>query len=130
MAAAAHTPEPPRSPDAVSDADGLEPSPEWVGDELAATRFGSPEEIRAALPAEQVNEFDTAFDSALTAARKTLHLDQLRHVLRVWRRQALTTEQDPDGHRQMLVAAAKIQQTGEPQPGSTSWPKLKAELGL
>lgn len=55
-------------------------------------RFGSPAAIRAALLLEQVGEFDVAFDAALTAARETLHLDQLRGVLQVWRRVALLTE--------------------------------------
>ena len=93
MTAVAHLPEPHRSVAADSDVDGLEPSPEWVGDAIAAERFGSPETIRSALLSEQVSEFDAAFDAALTAAGQTLHLDQLRHVLRMWRRMALMTEQ-------------------------------------
>lgn len=91
MPAAAHLPEPRRVSAADSAVGGLEPSPEWVGDATAAARFGSPEAIRAALLPEQVGEFD----AALTAARRTLRLDQLRHVLRMWRRMALMTEQDP-----------------------------------
>jgi hypothetical protein len=126
MTVAAHLPEPHRSSAADSDVDGLEPSPEWAGDVIAAERFGSPEAIRAALLPEQVSEFD----AALTAARQTLHLDQLRHVLRRWRRIALMTEQDPDDHRQMLVTAAEVQRTGRPRPGSVPWSELKAELGL
>jgi hypothetical protein len=130
MTAAAHLPESHRSSAADSDVDGLEPSPEWAGDAIAAERFGSPEAIRAALLPEQVGEFATAFDAALTAARQTLHLDQLRHVLRMWRRMALMTEQDPDDHRQMLTTAAEIQRTGRSRPGSVPWSELKAELGL
>ncbi|MDQ3152559.1 MAG: DUF6247 family protein [Actinomycetota bacterium] len=130
MPAAAHLPEPHRSSAANSDDDGLEPSPEWAGDAIAAERFCSPEAIRAALLPEQVGEFDAAFDAALTAARQTLHLDQLRHVLRMWRRMALMTAQDPDGHRQMLVTAAEVQHTGRPRPGSVPWSELKTELGL
>lgn len=77
MTAAAHLLEPHRSAAAAdSDVDGLEPSPEWTGDVIAATKFGSPEAIRAALLTEQVGGFDAAFDAALTAARQTLHLDQ------------------------------------------------------
>lgn len=72
-------------------------------------------------------EFDTAYGAALTAARQTLRLDQLRHVLRIWRRMALMTEQDPDGHRQMLATAAEVQHTGRPRPGSVPWSELKAE---
>ncbi len=78
MTAAAHLPEPHRSSATDSDLDGLEPSPEWTGDVIAATKFDSPEAIQAALLTEQVGEFDAAFDAALTAARQTLHLDQLR----------------------------------------------------
>jgi hypothetical protein len=125
MAAAAHVPEPPRR-----NSDDLEPAPEWVGDAVAAERFSSPEEIRAALLPEQVDEFDNAFDDALTAARKTLHLDRLRYVLRMWRRQALLTEQDPEGHRQALATAAEVRRTGSPRVGSVPWSALKADLGL
>jgi hypothetical protein len=48
----------------------------------------------------------------------------------MWRRQALMTELDPDGHRQMLAAVTEVQRTGRPRPGSVSWSELKAELGL
>ena len=61
-------------------------------------------------------------------ARQTWRLDQLRHVLRMWRRMALMTEQDPDGHRQMLATAAEVQRTGRPRSGSVLWSDLKAEL--
>ncbi|HEY3608422.1 MAG TPA: DUF6247 family protein [Pseudonocardiaceae bacterium] len=98
---------------------------EWAGDQVAASRYSSPEAIRAALLPEQVGEFD----AALTAARQTPHLDQLRHVLRMWRRMALMTEQDPDGHRRMLTAA-EVSHTGRSRPGSVSWTALKSELGL
>jgi hypothetical protein len=128
--AAANHPERRRPSAADSDADGLEPVPEWAGDAVAAAKFGSPEAIRAALLPEQLAEFDAAYDAALTAARQTLHLDQVQHVLRMWRRMALMTELDPDGHRQMLAAAAEIQRTGRPRPGSVPWSELKAELGL
>jgi hypothetical protein len=129
MTAAANLPESHRCSAADSDVDGLEPSREWTGDATAATKFGSPEAIRAALLTEQVGEFDAAFDAALIAARQTLRLDQLRHVLRVWRRQALMTELDPEGHRQMLAAIAEVQRTGRPRPGSVPWSELNAELG-
>ncbi len=110
--------------------DDLQSAPTWIGDTAAVQRFGSPAEIRAALLAEQVAEFDAAFDAALTTARQTLRLDQLRHVLRMWRRQALMTEQDPEGHRQMLLAAAEVASGGGPRPGSVPWYVVKAELGL
>ncbi len=130
MTAAGHLAGPHRSSAAGSDVYGLEPSPEWAGDAIAAERFGSPAAIRAALLPEQVGEFDAAFDAALTTARQTLHLDQLHHVLRRWRRMALMTEQDPDDHRQMLVTATEVQRTGRPRPGSVPWSELKAEFGL
>jgi Family of unknown function (DUF6247) len=130
MTTAAQLPEPHRCSAVDPDIDGLEPSLEWTGDAIAATKFGSPEAIRAALMTEQVGEFDAAFDAALIAARQTLHLDQLRHVLRMWRRQALMTERDPEGHRQMLATVAEVQRTGRPRPGSVPWSELKAELGL
>lgn len=126
MQAAAHLPEPHRWSAANVDVDGLEPPVEWVGDAIAAERFGSPEAVRAALLPEQVGEFD----AALAAARQTLHLDQLRHVLRMWRRMALMSEQDPDGHRQMLVTVAEVQRAGRPRPGSVSWSELTTELSL
>lgn len=113
-----------------SDRDELEPVPTWVGDTVAAQRFGSPEEIRAALLPEQIEEFDTAFNAALTTARQTLRLDQLHRMLRMWRRQAQMTERDPEGHRQMLATAAEIQRIGRLRPGSVPWSVVKAELGL
>ena len=120
-------------PDGVSaavDVDGVEPVPQWIGDAAAAARFGSPVAIRAALLPEQVGEFDAAFDAALTAARQTLRLDQLRDVLQVWRRVALLTEEDPDRYRQMLVSAAEVVRTRRPRPGSVPWTELRAELGI
>ena len=110
--------------------DGVEPPPEWVDDVEAAARFGSPEEIRSALLAEQMGEFDAAFDAALTAARRTLRLDQLRQVLQVWRRAALLTERDPERYRAMVAAAADIQEAGQPRTGSVSWEELRAELDV
>jgi len=79
--------------------DGVEPAPEWLCDIGAAERFASPEAIRGALLPEHVGEFDAAFDAALTAARQTLRLYQLRLVLQVWRRVASLTERDPDEYR-------------------------------
>jgi Family of unknown function (DUF6247) len=110
--------------------DGVEPAPEWVDDVAAAVRFGSPEAIRGALLPEQVGEFDAAFDAALTAARQTLRLDQLRLVLQLWRRVALLTERDPEGYRAMLAAAAAVRQAGRPRAGSMSWDELRAELDV
>ena len=112
-------------PDPDSTSMGVEPAPQWVGDPAAAARFDSPEAIRAALLPEQVGEFDMAFDAALTAARQTLRLDQLRHVLQVWRRVALLTEQDPDQYRRMLANAAEVARTRRARPGSVSWTELR-----
>lgn len=128
MTAAAHLPEP--SDAGGFDVDGPEPAPEWSGDKLAAQRFGSPEAIRAALLPEQVAEFDAAFDAALTSARRTLHLDELRHVILAWRRVALLTQMDPDRQRETLAAITEIRRTRAPRAGSVSWDDLKAELGL
>ncbi|MBV9144260.1 MAG: hypothetical protein JO115_25640 [Pseudonocardiales bacterium] len=100
----------------------MKPVPDWAGDAEAARRFGSPRQIRAALLREQVEDFD----AALNVARQTLHPDRLRHMLQMWRRQALMTERDPEGHRRMLATAAEVQRSGNPRPGSV----LKAELGL
>jgi hypothetical protein len=108
----------------------VEPVPEWDGDALAARQYASPEAIRAALLPEEVGEFDAAYDAALTAARQTWRLDQLRHVLRVWRRIALMTEQDPEAYRQVLATAAEVQRSGRPRPGSVPWTELQSELGL
>jgi hypothetical protein len=109
---------------------GVEPARTWVGDAVGARRFGSPQEIRAALLPEQVPEFDAAFSSALDSARDTLRLDELRQVLLMWRRQALLAERDPEGHRSVLVVAAEIRRTGRPRAGSSSWDTLKAQLGI
>lgn len=130
VTAAEHLPEPQRAARAGADADVPEPLPEWTGDRIAAERFGSPEEIRAALLPEQVAEFDAAYSAALNTARGTLQLDELRHVIRVWRREALLTENDPVSHRKALAAAAEIQRTGKPHPGGVPWSELKAKLGL
>jgi hypothetical protein len=130
MTAAARHPEPDRPSAAEQDVDGLAPSPEWVGDELAARKFDSPEAIRAALLPEQTDEFDAAYDAALTAARQTLHLDELRGLLRTWRRVALLTELDPDGQRQMFATIAETRRTRKPRPGSVPWSALKKDLGL
>ncbi|MGH3593100.1 MAG: DUF6247 family protein, partial [Pseudonocardiaceae bacterium] len=87
-------------------------------------------EIRAALLPEQLAEFDDAFNAALAIAGQTLRLDPLRHVLRMWRRQALMTEWDPEGHRQMLATAVEVQRIGRSRSGSVPWSEVKAELGL
>lgn len=123
-------PEPHRSTVSGADVDRLEPTPEWVGDEVAAEKFPSPEDIRAALLPEEAPDFDAAYDAALVAARKTLRLDELRHVLRAWRRVALMTEQDPEGHRRTLATIAEVRRTGRPPAGSVSWDELKVKLGL
>jgi hypothetical protein len=123
---AAGLPEPAHSGRRSLDADGLEPAPEWVGDAEAAARFGSPEAIRAALLPEQTGEFD----AALAAARRTLHLDQLRDTLPAWRRIALLTRQDPAEARRVAAAIAEIRRTRAPRPGSKPWAELRAELGL
>ena len=129
VTAAEHLPEPHAAP-TCSDVDGPELTAEWSGDAIAARKFGSPEAIRAALLPEQVAEFDAAFDAALLSARNTLHLDELRHMLRAWRRIALMTERDPRRHRETLAAIAEIQRTRRPRAGSVPWEELKAELGL
>lgn len=110
--------------------DGVEPAAEWVADVVAAGRFGSPEAIRAGLLPEQVGEFDVAFDAALTAARETLRLDELRRVLQVWRRVALLVERDPEGYRGVVAAEAEVRVEGQPRPGSVSWAELRAELDV
>ena len=107
-----------------------EPAPEWVHDDEAATWFGTPEAIRAGLLPEQAAEFDTAFDAALTAARRTLRLDRLRDTLRAWRRVALTTRDDPESARRLVSAIAEVRSSGAPRPGSVSWADLRSELGL
>jgi hypothetical protein len=63
-----------------------------------------------------------------STGRQTLHLDQLHRMVRMWRRQALMTERDPEGHRRMLATAAEVQRSGTPRPGSVPWRVLKADL--
>src|ERR1043165_3126410 len=117
MASPTHVPEPDRSADRVAEA----PS-EWAGDAEAAARFGSPAAIRAALLPEHVAEFDAAYAAALTSARRTLSLDQLHQVLRVWRRVAWQTEADVEA----VKAVVEARRTGVPREGSVSWGDLKA----
>ena len=126
MASPAASPLEPGGVPGPAEADGVEPVPQWVGDRAAAARFGSPAAIRAALLPEQVAEFD----AALTAARETLGLDQLREVLLVWRRVALLTEDDPQRYRQLLAGASEVARTGNPRADSVSWDELRAELRL
>jgi uncharacterized protein DUF6247 len=128
MTSAAAFPDPEHRDGADRSDDALEPAATWAGDEIAARRYGSPAQIRAALLPEQLDQFDSAFDSALSAARRTLRLDQLREVLKMWRRQALLTERDPEGHRQFVAAAVQVQRTGRPRPGSVAWSDLKADV--
>ena len=125
MAAPAHFPEPDRFVRPVGDV-----RLEWDGDEEAAARFTSPAAIRAALLPEHAVDFDAAYDAALTSARQTLNLDQLHHVLRVWRRVAWQTEADAKAVQGMVDAVAEARRTGTPREGSVSWDDLKAELGI
>ncbi|QUQ71101.1 DUF6247 family protein [Kutzneria sp. CA-103260] len=121
MASPTHAPEPDRFADRA-----VETRSEWAGDEEAAARFGSPAAIRAALLSEHAAEFDAAYAAALTSARRTLSLDELHHVLRVWRRVAWQTDTDADAVKAMIEA----QRTRTPREGSVSWDDLKAELGI
>jgi hypothetical protein len=130
MFAAARHPEPHRPSAAGADRAGVEAADHWAGDDEAAARVDSPAAIRAALLPEQTAEFDAAYDAALTAARKTLRLDDLHRVLSTWRRMALLTDQDPDRQRKMLAAETEIRKTGQSRPGSVSWDDLSKELGL
>jgi hypothetical protein len=114
----------------VVDVDGLDPVAEWVGDGRAAELFGSPELIRAALLPEHAGEFDDAFDAALTTARRTLRLDQLRSTLQVWRRVALLTREDPEMARRLVDTTVEVRRAGASRLGSVSWDALRAELGL
>jgi cell wall assembly regulator SMI1 len=127
MASPAHYPDQNRSALAES---MVQARTVWAGDEDAAARFGSPAAIRAALLPEQAAEFDAAYDAALTAARQTLSLDQLHHVLRVWRRVAWQAETDADAVKEMAAAVAEVRRTGAAREGSVSWNDLKAELGI
>ena len=121
MASPTHVPEPDRFTERA-----VQVRPEWAGDEEAVARFGSPAAIRAALLPEHVAEFDAAYAAALTSARRALSLDELHHVLRVWRRVAWQTETDVDAVKAMIEA----QRTGTPREGSVSWDAVKAELGI
>ncbi|MBB4965314.1 DUF6247 family protein [Saccharothrix violaceirubra] len=126
---AAHPHEPGRPPGKGLDEDGLDAAPEWVGDVEAASLFGSPEAIRDALLPEHAVEFDAAFDTALTAARRTLRLDRLRETLQVWRRIALLTRQDPAAAGRLVAATSEIRRARAARPGTVSWASLREELG-
>ena len=126
----ARSSEPDRPVGRAADVDGLESTPEWVGDGRAAALFGSPELIRAALLPEHAGEFDGAFDAALSAARRTLRLDQLRSTLQVWRRVAMLTRENPEAARRLVDTTVEVRRAGASRPGSVSWDELRAELGL
>ncbi|MGM1058402.1 DUF6247 family protein [Saccharothrix sp. Mg75] len=110
----ARSPERDRPVGRAADVDGLESVPEWVGDGGAAALFGSPELIRAALLPEHADEFDAAFDAALTAARRTLRLDQLRSTAQVWRRVAVLTRETRGAARQLVDTTVEVRRTSAP----------------
>ncbi|WP_268844422.1 DUF6247 family protein [Streptoalloteichus hindustanus] len=126
---AAPHPEPEHPVPAAGDPEGLEPAVQWAGDATAAARYSSPAAIRAALVPEQVADFDSACEAALADARRSLRLDQLRHVLRTWRRMALLANQDPGAVRRMLATTDEVQRAGRPRQGSVPWERLRADLG-
>ncbi|WP_148089026.1 DUF6247 family protein [Saccharothrix texasensis] len=109
--------------------DGLESAPERVDGGRTAALFGSPELIRTALPPEHAGEFDAALDAALTAARRTLRLDQPRSILQVWRPVALLNRENPEAARRLVDTTVEARQ-GVSRPGSASWDELRAESGL
>jgi hypothetical protein len=82
------------------------------------------------LLAEEVGEFDRAYQQALKVAAETLDLEKLQTTLASWRRIARQTQADPAAHRRMLQQAERTLHTGQPPAGAVGWSTLKAELGL
>ncbi|HVW39725.1 MAG TPA: DUF6247 family protein [Amycolatopsis sp.] len=93
-------------------------------------RFESPRDIRAALLAEEVPAFDSAYQQALREASETLSLEALQSTLVNWRRIARMTQADPAAHRRMLQQAERTRRTGELPEGAVTWEQFRTELGV
>jgi hypothetical protein len=68
----------------------------------------APRDIRAALIGSEVADFDSEYRRAMAEAAESLDLSPVLSMLTRWQRVALSTSDDPDAHRHMLAAAARL----------------------
>lgn len=87
----------------------------------------TPREIRAALTGEEIGHFDREYRQAMADAAESLDLSGVLAMLERWRRVAWSTRNDPDAHRSMLEAAARLS-SGE-DVATVPWEQVKAEFG-
>ncbi len=87
----------------------------------------SPREIRAALTAEEIGDFDREYRQTMADAAESLDLSGVLAMLERWRRIAWSTRNDPDAHRWMLESAARL--TSGEDVSTVPWEQVKAELG-
>jgi flavin-binding protein dodecin len=85
-----------------------------------------PRAIRAALLAEEREEFDQAYRRALAEAADTLELAGVLEVLEHWRRRAIISA-DPQAYRRMLRRAAELL-SGDEVPEDEPLAQLKERL--
>ena len=90
-----------------------------------------PRAIRAALIAEEREEFDQAYRRALAEAADTLELAGVLDTLEQWRRRAIISA-DPQAYRRMLRRVAQLL-SGDEVPEDEPLAQLKerlSQLGL
>jgi hypothetical protein len=88
----------------------------------------APRNIRAALIGSEVADFDSEYRRTMAEAAETLDLSPVLSMLTRWQRVVLSTRDDPDAHRHMLAAAARLN-AGD-AVATESWQETKARLGL
>lgn len=90
----------------------------------------SPGEVRAALTAEDAEEFDRQWRRVMARATAQLDLTEVFETLQAWRRIAwVTSSTGVERYREVLHSAEQRLRTGERHPGAVPWNQLKAELG-
>ena len=85
-----------------------------------------PRAIRAALLAQEQEEFDQAYRRALAEAAETLELAGVLDTLEHWRRRAIMSA-DPQAYRRMLCRAARLL-SGDDVPEDEPLGQLKERL--
>ncbi|WP_029892578.1 DUF6247 family protein [Nocardia brasiliensis] len=88
----------------------------------------SPQDIRSALLATDRAEFDSAYEQALVAARKSLDLTELFRTLEHWRRTALL-QSDRESYRNVVRKAAELI-TGAAIPEDEPLEVTRAKAGM
>lgn len=91
----------------------------------------SPAQVRAALTAEDVVEFDRQWRDVMERATRELDLTEVQQTLTRWRRVAwVTSATGAERYRAVLADAGNRLRTGERHPRAVPWAQLKVELGL